>query len=40
VIALLARVNALHWASAVFIPLLLGMMSSYALSPVGQMNPW
>jgi predicted PurR-regulated permease PerM len=33
-IALLAGVYALHWASAVFIPLLLGLMFSYALSPV------
>jgi predicted PurR-regulated permease PerM len=34
VIAFLACVFALQWASAVFIPLLLGVMSSYALSPV------
>src|SRR5450631_1472657 len=34
VIALLASVFVLRWASAVFIPLLLGLMSSYALSPV------
>ncbi len=34
VIAFLASVYTLHWASAVFIPLLLGLMSSYALSPV------
>ena len=34
VLALLASVFVLRWASAVFIPLLLGVMSSYALSPV------
>lgn len=34
VLAVLASVYALHWASAVFIPLLLGVMASYALSPV------
>lgn len=34
VLALLAVVYALHWASAVFIPVLLGLMASYALSPV------
>ncbi len=34
VIALLASVYALHWAAAVFIPLLFGVMVSYALSPV------
>lgn len=34
VIAVLASIYALHWASAVFIPLLLGLMFSYALSPV------
>ncbi len=33
-LALLGCVYALHWASAVFIPLLLGVMASYALSPV------
>lgn len=33
-LALLASVFALHWASAVFIPLLLGVMFSYALTPV------
>ncbi len=33
-LALLAFVYALRWASAVFIPLLLGLMCSYALSPV------
>jgi predicted PurR-regulated permease PerM len=34
VIAVLACIYVLHWASAVFIPLLLGLLSSYALSPV------
>jgi predicted PurR-regulated permease PerM len=34
VIAPLASVYVLHWAGAVFIPLLLGLMCSYALSPV------
>ena len=33
VIAVLASIYALHWASAVFIPLLLGVMFSYVLSP-------
>ena len=33
VIALLASVFVLRWASAVFIPLLLGLLFSYALSP-------
>ena len=41
VIALLASVYALHWASAVFIPLLLGVMFSYALSPaVDRLQRW
>jgi predicted PurR-regulated permease PerM len=41
VIALLASVYALHWASAVFIPLLLALMFSYALSPaVDQLQRW
>jgi predicted PurR-regulated permease PerM len=41
VLALLASVYALHWASAVFIPLLLGMMVSYALSPlVERLQRW
>jgi len=31
IIALLVSVYMLHWASAVFIPLLLGLMLSYAL---------
>ncbi len=34
VIAVLAGVYVLHWASAVFIPLLLGLMFSYALTPL------
>ena len=33
-IALVAGVYLLHWASAVFIPLMLGLLLSYALSPV------
>ena len=33
-LVLLACAYALHWASAVFIPLLLGLMLSYALTPV------
>jgi len=41
VIALLASVYALRWASAVFIPVLLGVMSSYALSPaVDRLHRW
>jgi len=41
VIALLASVYALHWASAVFIPLLLALMFSYALSPaVDRLQRW
>lgn len=34
VIAVLASVYVLHWASPVFIPLLLGLMFSYALTPL------
>lgn len=34
VLAILATVYMLHWASAVFIPLMLGITFSYALSPV------
>jgi len=34
VLAVVAIVFTLHWASAVFIPLLLGLMLSYALSPI------
>lgn len=33
-LALLASIYTLHWAGAVFIPILVGIMSSYALSPV------
>jgi len=41
VLALLAGVYTLHWASAVFIPLLLGVMFSYALSPaVDRLERW
>ncbi len=41
VIAFLASVYMLHWASAVFIPLLLGLMCSYALSPaVDRLQRW
>ena len=41
VIALMLGIFMLHWASAVFIPLLLGVMSSYALSPVvARMERW
>ena len=40
-IALLASVFVLRWASAVFIPLLLGLMFSYALSPaVDRLQRW
>ena len=34
VLAVLAGVYTLHWASAVFIPLTLGLMLSYAFSPI------
>jgi predicted PurR-regulated permease PerM len=41
VLAVLAVIFALHWASAVFIPLMLGVMISYALSaPVNLMQKW
>lgn len=41
VLAVIAVVFALHWASAVFIPLMLGVMISYALSaPVNLMQKW
>jgi predicted PurR-regulated permease PerM len=41
VLAVLAVVFALHWARAVFIPLMLGVMISYALSaPVNLMQKW
>lgn len=33
-LAVLASVVVLHWAAAVFIPLLLGLMSSYAMTPL------
>jgi predicted PurR-regulated permease PerM len=40
-IALMLSNFMLHWASAVFIPLLLGVMASYALSPaVQRMQRW
>ena len=41
VIAALASLFALHWASAVFIPLLMGLMFSYALAPlVNVLSRW
>ena len=41
VIAVVASLFALHWAGAVFIPLLLGVMLSYALSPaVDRLQRW
>ena len=41
VLAVLAVVFALHWARAVFIPLMLGVMISYALTaPVNLMQTW
>ena len=41
VIAALASVYALHWAAAVFIPLLLGLLLSYSLSPlVDRLQRW
>ena len=41
VLAVLAVVFALHWARAVFIPLMLGVMISYALTaPVNLMQKW
>lgn len=41
VLALLASIYTLQWASAVFIPLLLGVMLSYALSPaVERLQRW
>lgn len=40
-LAVLAVVFVLHWASAIFIPLMLGVMISYALSPpVNLMQKW
>lgn len=41
VLAVLGSVFALRWASAVFIPLMLGLMLSYALSPaVDRLSRW
>jgi len=41
VLAVLACVFVLHWASAVFIPLMVGVVFSYALSPaVDRMERW
>jgi len=41
VLAVLATIYALHWAAAVVIPVLLGMMCSYALTPlVNRMHAW
>ncbi len=41
VLALLGCVYTLHWASAVFIPLMFGLMFSYALAPVvDRMQRW
>src|SRR5688572_21961002 len=41
VLAVLSVVLALHWASAVFIPLLIGVMFSYALDPiVDRLQRW
>ncbi|HEV7912861.1 MAG TPA: AI-2E family transporter, partial [Albitalea sp.] len=40
-IAALLCLFALHWASAVFIPLMMGVMFSYALTPaVDLMSRW
>ena len=41
VVAVLASVFALHWAQAVIVPVLLGVMVSYALAPVvDRMETW
>lgn len=41
VLAVLAVIYTLHWASAVLIPLMLGLMISYALSsPINLMHKW
>jgi predicted PurR-regulated permease PerM len=41
VLAVLASIYTLRWASAVFIPVLLGLMLSYALSPiVNRLHRW
>ena len=40
-LAVLAVIFALHWAMAIFIPLVLGVIISYALSPlVNRMQKW
>jgi predicted PurR-regulated permease PerM len=40
-LAVLAVIFVLHWAAAIFIPLMLGVMISYALSPlVNRMHKW
>ena len=40
-LAVLAAIFVLHWASAIFIPLMLGVMISYALTPfVNLMHKW
>lgn len=41
ILALLASVYALYWAKAVFVPILLGVMASYALTPtVNRLSHW
>ena len=41
VLATLASLYTLHWASAVFIPVMVGLLFSYALSPiVGWLQTW
>jgi predicted PurR-regulated permease PerM len=41
VLAVLGSIYTLHWASAVFIPLLLGVVASYALAPiVNRLERW
>jgi predicted PurR-regulated permease PerM len=40
-IAVLAGIHALHWAAAVVVPVLLGLMCSYALTPlVNRLHAW
>jgi predicted PurR-regulated permease PerM len=40
-LAVLAVIFVLHWAAAIFIPLMMGVMISYALSPlVNRMHKW
>ena len=34
VLTVLASIYALHWAQAILVPILLGVMFSYALTPV------